>query len=187
METHASAMPVRRQARLDVDRAAVCQCLLASAGQIQPPQFQCAAVVAREHHAATVARDIGLIVISADGMSEFGSVFTVDALAPERACPYCRLTIDCRAGSSPRKARGQLRQVQLAPVVAMRQIDLLEHRFAPACRRQRRAAAARTRATTTSSAGVVHAERPARHLAQTHAQQRDCFIYFCSTQAQAAA
>ena len=76
-------MAVGRQPRLDVDRAGERECLLASAGQIQPPQFHRLAIVTDKHHAAAIAGDIRLIIVSADGVGELSGIFTFQRLAPK--------------------------------------------------------------------------------------------------------
>ena len=124
------ALAVRRQARLDVDRAGVRQCVRATAGQVEPPQFHRLAVVAREHDAAAIARDVGLVVVGAGGMRELDRLVIADALAPQRAAHAVDERRAVGQEAHRRRAGGQLRQVQLAPVVAVRQVDLLEHRLA---------------------------------------------------------
>ncbi len=104
-------------------------------------------------------------------MRELDRLVGADALPPQRA----RHAVDELAPSGMkldgRWARRELRQVQLAPVVAVRQVDLLEHRLARGVRRRRPAATRQQRDERRAPAQRPHARTAFKRLVEARAQQ----------------
>ena len=124
------ALAVRRYSRLDVDAAVAGQGLRSLAFRIETPEFHRLAVVADENGAAAVGRDVGLVIVGAARMRHLVGGVLVDALPPQRAGHRINQRLPVGEEIGRGRTGGELRQIELAPVVAMREIDLLEHRLA---------------------------------------------------------
>jgi hypothetical protein len=133
------AAAIGRPPRLDIDRAGRGERRHPPRCQVEQHQLHRTAVVAHEHDAPAIGRAIGLIVAAAVVGQLLGDA-AVRPLAPQAALHR----IDDRGAvgrpGDRRRTAGQLREVELAIVVAVRQFDLVEHRAAdrpgraPECR-----------------------------------------------------
>ena len=120
------APAVRRPSRLDVDRTTRRERPDDARGEVEDHQLHGPAVVPNERDASAVGRTIRLVIGAAIVSQLFGGR-AVRALPPQTALHRVH---ERRAICGPRNGRGsrrELRQVQLAEVVVVRQIDLLQH------------------------------------------------------------
>ena len=118
--------PVRRPARLEIHRAAVGQRSDLAALEIEQHEFDGVVVVAHEHDPFAVRRPVGLVVV-ARTRSELHGDAGVERLPPQAALHRVHEFLAVRRpGERARPAR-QLRQVHLAEIVVVRNVDLLQH------------------------------------------------------------
>ena len=122
---------VRRPSGLDVDRAARGERRHRAAREVEQHQLHRPAVVADEDDPLAVRRPVGLVV-GAVGIGELLGDGTIYALPPERALHRVDQPLPVRRPRRRTWPGSQLRKVELAVVVRMRQVDLRQHRLARA-------------------------------------------------------
>ena len=122
---------VRREAWLEVHRTRLRQRLLTGRCDLVTPQLHRVPVIAHEDHPASISRPVRLQVVSGS-VRQLSRFITADRLSPQRtrhAVDDARTIGGKRCGCWP---RGRLRNGIFAPVVAVRQVDLLQNWFARA-------------------------------------------------------
>ena len=129
---------VGREARFDVHRAVAGERPGGAALQVKAPQLHRVRPIGAVDHPASVGRPIRLVVIGPG--RELPGGCAVEALAPQRAGHGIDQLLGIRRPGEAARTTGQLRQVHLAEIVGVRQIDLPEHRQALCQRRAARQA-----------------------------------------------
>ena len=122
------ALAVGRVARLHGRGVIAGQEALAAALQVEFDQLQRVVILSRENHMAPVGRHIGLVVVSRT-RGELPRGVAVQLLQPQRAGHAVDNRLAVGREIRRRRPAGQLRHVELAPVVGMRQRDALQHRL----------------------------------------------------------
>ena len=89
---------------------------------------------------AAIWRDIRVVIVSAGRVRHFpiGGVGGIDLATPKRAFHRVDKFVARRHERHGRRTRRQLRDVELAPVITVRQRNLGENRLPPGARRRRR-------------------------------------------------
>ncbi len=123
------APAVGRKARLQVDGAELRERLLAPGGELEEPQLHRVLVIAHEHDPAPVGGDVGLKVVTR-AVGQLASLVAPDLLQPQRSGHAVHDLPAVRHERRRRGTRGRLRHVHFPPVIAVRNVDLLEHRLA---------------------------------------------------------